>query len=360
MNGYINPSRSPWETSAGSLSRRAVLSGFLGAAGLAAVPGLAACGNDNPGSASERNVRLNFGVITSTSSHYLHYVAKGNIINQQVPGVNVTVVAAGSPTENVPRMAAGEFDMSNFSPATGLEQYEGLNAFEGKAIPQLRVWFNDVDFGNAFLVREDAGVNTLADLDGELYNPGSPGSSADVQTRQVLAALGINPNYQAASIEDAVEALRNRSIVGYTKATGVAGRPDATMLELQSQVGLTALTFTQEQVDEVKAQFPTMTTITIPSSMSPDIYPTDITTLGSGLGQAVLADFDADLLYDMTAALFAHQEEIDQAFPGYGEYDLVEQTLKYATIPLHSGAVRFLEEKGASVPAELIPPEHTD
>jgi len=356
------PSAARRRSSATPVSRRAVLGGILGTAGLLAVPGLVACGSDadpaTPG--ARRNVRLNFGVIGSTSSHYLHFVAKANVINKYVDGVNMTVVAAGSPTENVPRMVAGEFDMSNFSPPTGLDQYKGLNAFAGKAMPELRIWFNDVDFGNVFLVRQDAGVNSLSDLTGKPYNPGIPGSSADLQTRDVLAALGITPDYRAASLEDAVEALRNRGIVGYTKATGVGGRPDASMLELEAQVGLKALSLTADQEKQVKAKFPSLTTITIPSGVAPDLYPQDSIVLGAGLGQAVLSDFDADLLYDLTAAIVDHQDEIDQAFPGYGGYDLVEQTLKYATIPLHSGAVRYLKEKGATVPAELIPPEYTD
>lgn len=313
-----------------------------------------ACGDDDT-----RDVRLNFGVITSSSSHYLHFVAKANVVNEYAEGITITVVAAGSPAENVPRMVTGEFDLVNYSPAAGRSQYEGTGSSEGNAVPNLRIWFNDVEFSNLFLVREDAGIETIADLEGQPFNPGIPGSTAEREANLVFQALGITPDLRPASLEDAVNAMRNREIVGYTKATGVGGRPDASMLELEAAVGLTALTFTPEQVEILKAALPQYVFTTIPASVAPDFYPTDILAIGNGLGQAVLAEFDADVLYDMTKAIFDHQDEIEQAYPGYGDFDLAEQTLKYATIPLHTGMVRYLQDIGVEVPAELIPPEYT-
>ena len=83
----------------------------------------------------------------------------------------------------------------------------------------------------------------------------------------------------------------------------------------------------------------------------------EIIAFSAGLGQALLKSFPEDLAYKMVKAAFDNKNVIDQAYPGYAKYDLAQQTIKYAKIPLHAGTVKYFKEIGVSIPANLIPAE---
>jgi len=56
-------------------------------------------------------------------------------------------------------------------------------------------------------------------------------------------------------------------------------------------------------------------------------------------------------------AVFNDRDAQEVSFPGLKEVDYLE-VIKYATFPLHSGTVKYLEEQGVEVSAEFIPPEY--
>lgn len=305
-----------------------------------------------------RKREVSFGVTASTSSHYLHFVAKTKIWNEFVPEVNVTVVAAGSTTQNAAQMATGQFDLTSFESSSGFEQYNGVASFQGKAIPDMRIVFNDVDFVNMIMVREDSGITSLRDLDGKAFNPGIPGSAVETSTKRALELLGIQPNYFAASFQDAVTAIQNKRIVGYVKSTAVGFKPDATMLQLAAGVKMRTIGFSKAEFDQILVKYPMYTMVAVPKGVENNFYGDGgFMEFSSGLGQATMKSFPEDLVYKMVKAVFMRKNLVEQAYEGYSAFDLVNQTVQYARIPLHAGTVKYLKEIGVKVPDALIPPE---
>ncbi len=306
-----------------------------------------------------KKVDLNFGVINSNSSHYLHFVAKAKVWNEKVPLVNITVVAAGSPSQNVAQLVSGQFDLVNYDPVAGYDMFNGVGDWQGKPIADLRILFNDVDFVNVIMVREDSGIRSIEDLNGKAFHPGQPGSSAARAVQSAFDLLGIKPNYLQGSTADAIKAVQDKKIVGYVKATAVGTKADATMLQLAATTKMRAIGFSKTQSDQISAKFPQYTFNVLPKGAEGNFYNNDqdVLCFSAGLGQATLKKLDAGIVYEMVKAVFANKSTIDQAYPGYGAYDLAQQTIKFAAIPLHAGTVRYLKEIGVTVPAKLIPSE---
>jgi hypothetical protein len=53
-------------------------------------------------------------------------------------------------------------------------------------------------------------------------------------------------------------------------------------------------------------------------------------------------------------ALYEHQDYLIKIHPS-AAYTTGENAVKYSPIPLHPGTVKYLQEKGIQVPAELMP-----
>jgi TRAP-type uncharacterized transport system substrate-binding protein len=62
---------------------------------------------------------------------------------------------------------------------------------------------------------------------------------------------------------------------------------------------------------------------------------------------------DSDLVYNLTKAVFEHQDYMIKIHP-FAKYTTPENAVKHAVIPLHPGSIKYLKEKGVSIPSRLI------
>lgn len=66
------------------------------------------------------------------------------------------------------------------------------------------------------------------------------------------------------------------------------------------------------------------------------------------------ASLDTELVYKLAKALFENNEYLMKIHPS-AAYTTPENTVKYSSIPLHPGTIKYLKEKGIDVPQRLIP-----
>jgi TRAP transporter TAXI family solute receptor len=66
------------------------------------------------------------------------------------------------------------------------------------------------------------------------------------------------------------------------------------------------------------------------------------------------ADLDEELIYNLTKVLFEQNEYMQQIHP-FARYTTMENTVKHSPVPLHPGTIKYLKEKGLTVPDNLIP-----
>jgi TRAP transporter TAXI family solute receptor len=98
--------------------------------------------------------------------------------------------------------------------------------------------------------------------------------------------------------------------------------------------------------------------------IEPDVYTGQVneepvTTFGFWLGVGAHKDVSADVVYDMTKAVYENLEEYKATSKSLFGSLTRENAFQHMNAPLHLGAYRYLAEIGVAVPEALIPPEAT-
>lgn len=336
-----------------SYSGRRVL---LGSATLAAVAGLVLAGATE---ASERPLFLNIGSTSTSSGHYPYWVAVGQSIEEGTDGeIQGNIMETGASIDNLRRMRRGEIEFGLITAEAAAQAYDALGVFaDEEPYEELRTLWFYVAAPNMFIVRRDAELETLEDLDGKPYNPGIPGSSTESISLATFEALDIEPDLHRGGTGDAVDATRDGQIVGFTKSAAGATTPDSSFVQLNTFVDVDVLSMTQTQVEKITEAYPYLPPIEIEPGIYPgqdEVYRTIAVVPGAVASSETLTEQDA---YDIVKAVFENKALQEDAFEGVREVDYTEVTLEFSMTPLHAGVVAYFEEIGVEVPDHLIPPE---
>jgi TRAP transporter TAXI family solute receptor len=188
---------------------------------------------------------LVLGSTNSTSSHYTVSAAMAKAIKAGIPAANISHIETGASVDNVRRLTRNELDLGLIATDTAIQAITGTGPFNGRMVDDLVALYSyDISVLNV-AVSQESKVGSLKELAGKKLNPGIRGSGAEQLTRQVFTALGIEPAYQPGTVKDAVEAIQNRQIVGYSKY-GPGRGVDSTLRELMVTTPMRLLGFSAD------------------------------------------------------------------------------------------------------------------
>ena len=337
-------------------SGKRVMSGaLLGAAALA----LSVSSNFNGALAQERPLFVNIGSTASSSGHYPYWVAVGQSVETGSAGQIISnVMETGSSLDNIRRLGRGEIEFGLVTAEAAAQAYLGRGVFEGEEPRKdLRTLWYYVATPNMFIVRADAGVETLSDLSGKPMNPGIPGSSTESIAQATFETLGIDVELVRGSTADAIAATRDGQVVGFVKSAAGIHTPDSSFVELNTFVDVRVIGLSEEQVELVTEAYPYFPPITVPPGVydgQDDPYHTLAVVPG---GVATVDSLSEEDAYEVVKHVFEQKALQDDAFGGVRDVNYAELTLEFSITPLHAGAVRYFREIGVEVPEHLVPEE---
>ncbi|HEY9094466.1 MAG TPA: TAXI family TRAP transporter solute-binding subunit, partial [Hydrogenophaga sp.] len=224
--------------------------------------------------------------------------------------------------------------------------------FAGKPAKSRLLWIYSLAPQNA-VVRKDAGIKSLADLNGKRFNTGLKGSATEKTSDAVFALLGIKPDVLRGSTGEVVAAVKDNRAVGYVKS-GAGLKLDASSREIATFTPIDILGLDAAQAAKVTAGMPELSMVDVPADAKLGVAA--YKTWGFGVGAAASAELDEKLAYAIVKAICEDKAVQAAAFSDVAGVDIAEMTLKFATSPLHPGAVRYFRERGLDVPARLIAP----
>ncbi|WP_163575001.1 TAXI family TRAP transporter solute-binding subunit [Halomonas faecis] len=297
--------------------------------------------------------RLLIGSTSSSSSHYGYFVAVNQIINGELDGVSSSVAETGATVDNLRRLSRDQIDMGLVTTNTGYHAYAGQGDFADRAVDSRLLWVYTVAPQNVVL-REDAGVESLDDLDGVRLNPGITGSATESTTEAVLETLGIAPEYVRGSTTDVVDSIKDDRIAGYVKS-GVGNRLDGSTMDIATFTPIEVLSLSDEQAETLRSEMPDIAVVDIPEGAGEGIPA--YTTWAFGVAVHAHPDMDEETAYQIVKAVMENPEPQANAFSAVKGADLAEMTLDVGTVPLHGGAARYFEEQGMEIPDALQPAE---
>ncbi|GAB3673996.1 TAXI family TRAP transporter solute-binding subunit [Salinisphaera aquimarina] len=295
--------------------------------------------------------RLLIGSTSSSSSHYSYFVAVNQIINQYVDGVSSSVVETGATVDNLRRLSRNQIDMGLVTTNTGYHAYKGTGAFKSRPVDTRLLWVYTVAPQNV-VMRKDAGVETLAGLDGVRLNPGITGSATESTTESVFKALGIEPDYVRGSTTDVVSSIKDNRIAGYVKS-GVGNNLDGSTLDIATFTPIRLLSLDDAQAKTLRSEMPDIAVVDVPESASKDVPA--YRTWAFGVAVHASPDMDDETAYKIVKAVMEHTDTQANAFSAIKGTDMARTTLDVGSVPLHAGAARYYREQGMTIPDALKP-----
>ena len=294
--------------------------------------------------------KMLIGSTSASSSHYGYFVAVSQVINEKVPGVETSVVETGATVDNLRRFARKQIDIGLVTTNVLSQAYYGKKDFKGRPVQSKLLWVYVIAPQNA-IVRKDSGIADLMELSGKRFNPGLKGSATEKTTEAVFEVLGIQPDYVRGSTTDIVTAVKDNHIKGYVKS-GAGMKIDASSRDISTFTPISILSLNPEQAKSIQDALPELSIVDVPAGAGPDIG--NYTTWGFAVACGAGLELDEDTAYKIVKAICEDKSVQASAMASVKGADFVEMTLKYATSPLHPGAIKYFREIGVSIPDKLI------
>jgi hypothetical protein len=172
-------------------------------------------------------------------------------------------------------------------------------------------------------------------------------------TEAVLKALGINKgDYKDSrlSFTESANALRDGTIeVGAWSV----GPGTSSILDLATTHDIHIIAFTPEQVKRILAANVTYSAVDLAGGVYRGVD-TAVPTIGVWNVMICQASLKTELVYNLAKALFENNDYLLKIHPS-AAYTTPENAVKYSPVPLHPGTIKYLKEKGVTVPANLMP-----
>jgi len=299
---------------------------------------------------------LMWGATSASSGYYPMNVAMAEAVNRNVPDVSITVVETGATNDNFRRMERGELSFGQAGSADVYMANHGAGVWKGHQMKRQRMLVSAHPQVYVFAVTEESGVKKLPDLQGKPYTPGLKGSVTEMLAYAVFNALGIKPDLIPSSTGEAVDAMKDRRIVGFAKATTV-NNPDSALQDVATARKVRLLSFSKEEQAKFLAKVPMYTFFNVDNKLYG--YDGVTQTIGGYFGVAADTNLDADTAYKVVKAICENSGEIGKTYAGVRGIDLAKLTSE-ASAWLHPGTIRYLKEKGYTIKPDQIPPEYKE
>ena len=171
--------------------------------------------------------------------------------------------------------------------------------------------------------------------------------------REALPAMGIEPSQ---IFNDGHGATATAVSDGQVDAAILFSLPPfAAITELEATQELNFIGLTQEQQDYLTSTYPFYSADVMPGGSYAG-QPEDIDVVSEWNMLVTSSDVSEDYAYLIAKTLFENTAALEEVYKGLSY--CTPENVQYFNIPLHAGVVRYLEEIGVEVPAELIPPEY--
>ncbi|CDK39690.1 TRAP transporter solute receptor, unknown substrate 1 [Halorubrum sp. DM2] len=318
------------------IDRRTLLRGAA-AAGIVGVAGCSGNGGDGDDGSSDV-IRWHAG---GTGGTYFPLSGEFEGIIEDATDYSVEVSSTGASVENVGSLGNGDADFALIQNdvAYFARNGEGLDAFDGSPVENLRGVATLYPETIHVLTNPDSDIGSLSDLEGMRVNTGDLGSGTQVNALQILeSAAGLTTDdfdEQNTDFTQAANQLRDGDV---DAAFVVGGWPVGAVEELATSTDVGILNLSDEERQAARDDASWFADDTIPGGTYGGIDE-DINTVSVQAMIATRAEYSADIVEGVTAAIFDNLGELSIKT----DFITVDSAQDGMSIELHEGAARYFE-----------------
>jgi len=316
------------------ITRRQALAGAASLGALSALSG--------PAAAQAKFFRIGTGGTAGT------YYPIGGLIANAISSekINASAIASNGSLANVNAIVGGAMESGFSQSDVAAWAYTGTGIFEGKPkVEELRAIANLYAETVHVVVKKGLGAKSIADLKGKRVSIDEPGSGSIVNAKAILAAYGVGDgSYKAENLKPgpSAEKMRDGSIDAFF-ITG--GYPLGALTELATTHGFELLAVEGDVAEALKKKFSFFATDQIPDETYKGVK--GVSTLSVGAQWVTSAKIDAELVYEVTKALWTDKTRA-ALDAGHAKGKAIQKATALAGLglPLHDGAAKFYKEAG--------------
>ncbi|MBY8977730.1 TAXI family TRAP transporter solute-binding subunit [Rhodobacteraceae bacterium NNCM2] len=291
--------------------------------------------------AASAETRVTYKSAKTSSSYYQMAVQIAEAMKAGSNGdIIVTVEESQGSVQNVMEARARGGDYVFTTPPVLVKLAQGGKAmFEGKGDPkfdEIRALFPIPSLTMHFVVRDDAGVDSFADLEGKKILVGK-GSFGAKEGAKYLSLFGLDGKIELADVElsNAVPALKNGQIDGFVTAGSF---PAPNVIEAAASTGVKVLSLSDDQIAQTKR-----TKLVIPAGTYTG-QDEDIVTTSLPVVAFTTTAMDDDTAYELTKTFWEQKAKMGEGAAWWNGVDAA--LMENITGQIHPGAIRYYEEVG--------------
>ncbi|MBR9851926.1 MAG: TAXI family TRAP transporter solute-binding subunit [Rhodobacteraceae bacterium] len=298
---------------------------------------------------------------------YMVSTTFATIVNKDLEQAEIQVNATGKGTQHALEAAKGDLELfvtANIVQrlmSSGSAMYKNIESAP-ELSKNLRLLFMYPAGMYHFAVYEESGMKSIADIKGKKVFIGPKGSAINNVVRAIIkGAVGYEAgtDYQAVelSFDAGGSAFQDGRVDVYVNITNPPS-PVLSQVALTKQIRLLELgdVFESEAISALYANRPGRYV----DEIAADVYGKNqmntepVKTLGAYMGMATREGLSDAEVYQMLSAFWNGLEAFKTEAPWLKAVSL-ESVFASANMPLHPGAVKFYQERGLTVPEQLLP-----
>lgn len=294
--------------------------------------------------ASHANEFINVLTGGTSGVYYPLGVSLTQIYGKVMPNVKTSVQATKASAENLNLLQAGRGEVGFTLGDTLNEAWKG-NEEVGFKTPLNKLRTLAAIYPNYihFLASADSGIKSLADLKGKKVSVGAPKSGTELNSRDILKAVGMSykdfAKVEYLGYAESVELIKNRQLDATLLSSGLGV---AAVRDLTTALKIVVIPIPADVVTKIgEAAYATGV---IPANT----YNGQTTDVPTVIVQNYLVTHEGvptDTVYKMTKSMF---ENLDAMIASHAAAKAIDKTKagKGSPVPLHPGAEKYYREVG--------------
>ena len=200
-----------------------------------------------------------------------------------------------------------------------------------------------------WIVRQDSGISSIADLTAHTFVPGANGSVSQRITLSALQALGIEKKVQLLDIDVAAapDAVMSNKVSGLAMAGSF---PIPRVADIAKATPIRFLSLPPAVITKMVATDDSIVPQTIPKSAYPSLDE-DVATVAVPVGMYTTRRMSNATAYVLTKTFWSQLGPMSEKNPAW--HAVTGETVATLGITLHPGALRFYKEAGINVPVGM-------
>lgn len=288
------------------------------------------------------------GTASQGGTYYAYGAGWANLVAETV-GITGGAEVTGGPTQNLALVHTGKlaFGMTTMGPAR--EALDGKSPLApGLKMNKVCAMFPMYQTPFSVTVLSSSGIKSIKDIPaGAKIGFGPAGSTSDVYFPKMLETLGVKFQRRNGGWGDLGGQLQDGLIDVVAFAAGVP-IPAVTQLEVQTKINI--LEFTEAEQKKIMDTYP-VSAFPIKASTYKTLN-SDARAVSMWNYAIANCDLPESFVYEATKAVLDNNAKMLNIHKG-ARTTLAENWDKNSFIPFHPGAVKYYEEKGIKIPANL-------